>query len=73
MPKYGQDIECYFQNIGKNFSTASIIHLGLKVLDIIEAVHNSGFIYGDLKLDNILVGERDLLPDDASQNVFHGL
>lgn len=34
----------------------SVIHLGMKVIDILETVHNSGYIYGDLKLDNILVG-----------------
>ena len=31
-----------------------IADLGIKILDILKSVHDSGYIYGDLKLDNIL-------------------
>jgi serine/threonine protein kinase len=35
----------------------------METLKILEKVHQSGYIYGDLKLDNILVGEGQTLPN----------
>ena len=35
-------------------------------------VHKSGYIFGDLKLDNILVGENDSLPH-GTENVFEDI
>ena len=33
-------------------------------------VHNSGYIYGDLKLDNILAGYGEDMPNSSVENVF---
>jgi serine/threonine protein kinase len=57
MPKLGIDVDQYFNSMRKSLSAKSIIHLGMKVLKILEKVHSSGYVYGDLKLDNILIGE----------------
>jgi serine/threonine protein kinase len=57
MPKYGADVDQYFHSMNKDLSTKSIIHLGMEVLKILQKVHSSGYVYGDLKLDNILIGE----------------
>lgn len=35
----------------------------MRLLEIFERVHDAGFTYNDLKLDNILIG-------DASQSAF---
>ena len=44
--------------IKRNFrvATESVLHLGLQLLYILEHVHNCGYVYNDLKLDNILLG-----------------
>ena len=76
MPKYGKDIESYFQSQDKKISLASIVHLGIKVLEMLEVVHEAGYIYGDLKLDNILIGEGEDLPENGTtptQNVFENV
>jgi serine/threonine protein kinase len=73
MPKYGKDIDSYFHEQGKKFSLNSIVRLGIKSLDILEQVHNSGYIYGDLKLDNILVGQDETLPSGPSDNAFSNI
>ena len=39
------------------------------MIDILEMVHKSGYIYGDLKLDNILAGFDENLPE-VSDNAF---
>lgn len=70
MPRFGKDIEQYFQSQNKKLSLMSVIHLGIKIIDILEMVHNSGYIYGDLKLDNILVGHGDTLPNASAENAF---
>jgi serine/threonine protein kinase len=57
MPKYGADVDRYFHSMKKDLSIKSIIHLGMETLKILEKVHASGYVYGDLKLDNILIGD----------------
>lgn len=59
MPRYGKNLDTYFEAVGKNFSKASIYHLGLTVLEILEQIHASGYVYNDLKLDNLLIGFHD--------------
>ena len=43
-------------------SNASIFRLGLKLLDILELVHDSGQVYNDLKPDNLMVDMNGALP-----------
>lgn len=70
MPRYGKDIESFFSDHDKKLSLSSIVRLGIRMIDILEMVHKSGYIYGDLKLDNILAGFGDNLPDSPSDNAF---
>ena len=47
--------------------------LGLKLLDILELIHDSGLVYNDLKPDNILIGHHDFIPelnDTTNENLF---
>lgn len=56
MPKYGMNLENLFLSMNKRMPIESIIDIGVKVLESLEKIHRAGFIYGDLKLDNILFG-----------------
>jgi serine/threonine protein kinase len=60
MPRYGKNLEYIFEQHNHNFGLKTIVELGLKLLDIIEMIHNAGYTYNDMKLDNILVGDHTM-------------
>ena len=72
MPRYGVNLDEYFVKIDQNFSRESILDLALRLLSILEDIHAAGYVYNDLKLDNIMVGFKDKLPKTTrpSQNAF---
>lgn len=57
MPKYGRNLDSYFNQFNMSFSHKTIYQLGIRLIDIYERIHESGLTYNDLKLDNILVGD----------------
>jgi len=57
MTKYGRNLENIFAEHNYKFSSKTIYQLGIKLLDVIEKIHDAGYTYNDLKLDNILVGD----------------
>ena len=40
----------------KKFSFKTIIQIGIALLDIIQTFHKSGYVYNDLKPENICIG-----------------
>lgn len=38
------------------FSHKTIYQLGIKIINILERIHEAGYVYNDMKFDNILVG-----------------
>lgn len=42
--------------------------LGIAIINVLEQIHNAGYIYNDLKLDNILVDLNQSLPLKQSSN-----
>ena len=54
MPKYGATLQDLFEERKGQFSAASIYSLGIQVLNILEQMHQAGYIFNDLKLDNLL-------------------
>ena len=56
MPRYGQNLQEILEERNDYLSNASIFHLGLNLLNILELIHRSGLVYNDLKPDNILIG-----------------
>lgn len=55
MPRYGLDLHQYFHNCGKCFSDQTVVEIGTSLLSSLQKVHNEGYVYNDLKPDNILV------------------
>ena len=40
---------------------ATVLQLGLKLLNILEKVHRAGVVFNDLKMDNIMVADAQTL------------
>ena len=48
------------------FSEKTTLQIGIKILDIFKRIHDAGYIYNDLKLDNVLIGDAKELPSYES-------
>lgn len=72
MPRFGRNLETYFENQNRVLSKASIFHLGRACIDLLEQIHNAGYVYNDLKLDNLLLDFKQSLPARPSiyENCF---
>ena len=76
MPRYGKDLDHLLSDNIKNIlSPTSVYHLGIHLLNILEAIHEAGLVYNDLKLDNILLdfGENIQKIVKPHQNCFKNL
>mmetsp|Transcript_37766 Transcript_37766/g.57823 ORF Transcript_37766/g.57823 Transcript_37766/m.57823 type:complete len:136 (+) Transcript_37766:384-791(+) len=55
MPRYGKNLSNFLIKNELDLSVASIIDLGRRVLQQLKAVHKAGYVYNDLKPDNIML------------------
>ena len=53
MPSLFVNLDTLF--LYKHFSQKSIYSLAIQLLNIFEQIHEAGFVYNDLKLDNLMV------------------
>ena len=57
MERFGQTLEHYLFEKDTPFSIKTTIQVGMELLDRIRLVHEAGYLYCDLKMDNIVVGD----------------
>ena len=55
MPRLGMNLHDLITVRNASFTEESIYTLGIQLINILEKVHLAGFIFNDLKLDNILL------------------
>jgi casein kinase 1 len=72
MPRYGHNLETIFERSSCRFSNASILSLALATLDMLESVHSAGYVYNDLKLDNLMMGlkNKKVSSSFTEENIF---
>lgn len=58
MEKLGHTLQHYFYKRQKAFSLKTVCQIGIKLIEIIKQIHDIGYVYNDLKLDNILIGDQ---------------
>jgi serine/threonine protein kinase len=56
----------------QKWSPQTIMHVGLQLIDVLESTHRAGYVFNDLKLDNILI-QYGTLPDRGRHNIFYGI
>ena len=66
MPRYGKTLESLLLKTNFRVSKESIYSLGIKLLDALELIHLAGFVFNDLKPDNIIFSYDQRLPADCS-------
>ena len=60
MPRLGCNLEHYFEKLGYRINSKTILRLSIKILSLLECVHEAGYIFNDLKLDNIMTSLNDI-------------
>jgi vaccinia related kinase len=59
MERFGTDLQKLFEQAGKRFPTDTVFILGLKLIDILEYIHENEYVHADIKASNLLVGYND--------------
>ncbi|XP_062863517.1 serine/threonine-protein kinase VRK1 [Trichomycterus rosablanca] len=55
MDRFGTDLQKKFEEGGKRFSRKLVLQLGLRLLDILEYVHDHEYVHADIKASNLLL------------------
>ena len=50
MTRFGSDIEKFFQSGKKPVPLASVLNIGLQVLNSLEYIHSKGYTHNDVKV-----------------------
>ncbi|XP_044292498.1 serine/threonine-protein kinase VRK1 isoform X2 [Varanus komodoensis] len=56
MDRFGKDLQKVFEEQGKQFTRKTVLQLGLRILDVLEYVHEHEYVHGDIKASNLLLG-----------------
>ena len=56
MPRYSHNLDTWFEKMKFTFTNETILHLAQRLLSVFEEIHSAGYVFNDLKLDNIMVG-----------------
>lgn len=71
MPRYGVNLESYFESSLRRMSRSSVYQLGIRLLTIFEQIHAAGYTYNDIKLDNLMTDyQTNLRKFGEVENVF---
>lgn len=54
MPRYGSTLYDIFEARRGVFTNESIYSLGIQLLNMLEQIHTAGYVFNDLKLDNLM-------------------
>ncbi|XP_018020116.1 serine/threonine-protein kinase VRK1 isoform X2 [Hyalella azteca] len=56
MERFGSDLQKILEKLNKKFSFKTVFQIGLEILDVLEYIHDKGYIHADIKASNLLVG-----------------
>lgn len=74
IPRYGKTLEQYFYKLDFKLSKISVYNIGIQILNNLEIIHKAGYVYNDLKLDNIMFDfQAPLLKTYTDSNCFENI
>ncbi|XP_036449620.1 serine/threonine-protein kinase VRK1 [Colossoma macropomum] len=59
MDRFGTDLQKKFEQGGKRFPRKLVLQLGLKLLDILEYIHEHEYVHADIKASNLLLSHKN--------------
>ncbi|AWP16861.1 putative serine/threonine-protein kinase VRK1 [Scophthalmus maximus] len=57
--RLGTDLQKKFEECGKTFPRKLVLQLGLRLLDILEFVHDHEYVHADIKASNLMLSHSD--------------
>ncbi|XP_040556984.1 serine/threonine-protein kinase VRK1 isoform X1 [Gallus gallus] len=54
MDRFGRDLQKVYEENAKRFAHKTVLQLGLRILDILEYIHEHEYVHGDIKASNLL-------------------
>lgn len=60
--KLGDTLENYLFEKDEPFSEKTVLQTGIQLIDSFKMIHEAGYTFNDLKLDNVLIGDAPELP-----------
>ncbi|XP_041828777.1 serine/threonine-protein kinase VRK1 [Melanotaenia boesemani] len=61
--RLGTDLQKKFEECGRRFSRKLVLQLGLRLLDILEFIHEHEYVHADIKASNLMLSHND--PDQV--------
>lgn len=56
LPRYEKDLEAIFQNVSK-FNLKTVLLISKQILQVLEYIHEKGYIHSDIKAANIMLSK----------------
>ena len=56
MPRYGYNLDDWFEKLKFKICKNTILDIGIRLSYFLQNIHEAGYVYNDLKLDNIMIG-----------------
>ncbi|XP_049625801.1 serine/threonine-protein kinase VRK1 [Suncus etruscus] len=63
MDRFGSDLQKIYEANAKRFSRKTVLQLSLRILDILEYIHEHEYVHGDIKASNLLLSIKN--PDQV--------
>lgn len=57
MDKFGDSLRHVHESMDCSFSFKTTAQIGIQLVNILQTIHDYGYVFNDLKPDNILIGD----------------